>query len=1059
MKRIKFVFCFFSVALTTIAQTSTENYILTRTYTSDSGTSGTYLDQIQYFDGLGRPVQTVQRGITPGTTHYDLATYTEYDNAGRETKQWLPIVSSGGFVNLSSFNQGSSLYNNDSHAYTETHYEASPLNRADWQQGPGSAWIDNKTRTTYDTNVGYEVRCFTVSNYSLDSPKFYDPGSLYKTTVTDEDGNPTTEYKDKLGHVVLKRAYNQPGGNHDTYYVYNDLVQLCFVLPPYAADASGSPDAVDKYGYVYRYDERGNCTYKKLPGCQPINMTYYSNDLLKTSQDGNQLAKNEKLSYVYDGLNRLVTTSLEVNSVPTVLTENYYDNYNFTLSQPNLAFVPMTGYDGQYSSAKGLLTGTRTRILDNSNTYIYSAIYYDYRGLPVQTRSTNHLGGYDIVYNAYDFTGHITKNLKVHSIPGQAAINELYDYGYDHAGRLMTVTYQLNDKTPVVLASNTYDDLGRLVTKQRHGGADNEAFEYNLRNWPTKIKSGAFEENLYYNSNPIYSKPYFNGNISYQTWTYKNNTNAYVFTYDNLNRLTCADYLFNGDYPYCFWEYFYFDKMGNITYIDRGGNGQTNDYLMYWYDGNKVTSIQDDFLSQNQYSIKEYQDKSAYYAPNEMTYDANGNLIKDLDRDIYTIKYNYLNLPEIIQFKNGNQILNSYDASGKKLSCRYYNILLRSEVPLVNNLQPGQILNLEYNMDIIDELGTFYVDNIEYNFNGCDPGVYMLDKVYNSEGYSNRLDISGGPFYQYYHKDHLGNIREVWSPAYTVRSRMGINRFPASVIQYTQYYPSGLPWASNSGDNPALQNKKYNGKEFIEMNNYDTYDYGARGYYPAIGRFTTVDPLAEKYYSITPYAYCAGNPVNMIDPDGKQVLLGGPALNIGMKKVVATIINNSDLQDGYILGSAILSPFTGNEPSSFEITTDELGVFKGVVIQPVSSNDIEAAKSGLLLPIISGSAVNKIEKSIEKVIEGGRAGKTIVKENGVIIKSYGTNDAHKPAHAHVLGGGKDVRVGPNGKPLKGQPELTDKQKKVIDNNRKEIRKEVNAVGKENKKIEELNLRK
>ena len=52
------------------------------------------------------------------------------------------------------------------------------------------------------------------------------------------------------------------------------------------------------------------------------------------------------------------------------------------------------------------------------------------------------------------------------------------------------------------------------------------------------------------------------------------------------------------------------------------------------------------------------------------------------------------------------------------------------------------------------------------------------------------------------------------------------------------------------------------------MNGYDTYDYGARGYYPAMGRFTSVDPLCEKHYNISPYAYCVGNPVNLIDPDG-----------------------------------------------------------------------------------------------------------------------------------------------------------------------------------------------
>lgn len=61
------------------------------------------------------------------------------------------------------------------------------------------------------------------------------------------------------------------------------------------------------------------------------------------------------------------------------------------------------------------------------------------------------------------------------------------------------------------------------------------------------------------------------------------------------------------------------------------------------------------------------------------------------------------------------------------------------------------------------------------------------------------------------------------------------------------------------------------------MHGYDTYDYGFRGYYPAVGRFTTVDPLAEKYYGISPYVYCAGNPIMFIDPDGRQITGGIPS--------------------------------------------------------------------------------------------------------------------------------------------------------------------------------------
>ena len=85
--------------------------------------------------------------------------------------------------------------------------------------------------------------------------------------------------------------------------------------------------------------------------------------------------------------------------------------------------------------------------------------------------------------------------------------------------------------------------------------------------------------------------------------------------------------------------------------------------------------------------------------------------------------------------------------------------------------------------------------------------------------------------------------------------------------QRTQYYPSGLPWAEGEGQ--EVQNKKNNGKEFIEAHGLDEYDTQARMYYPAIMRTTTLDPLAEKYYSISPYAWCGNNPVNRIDPDGR----------------------------------------------------------------------------------------------------------------------------------------------------------------------------------------------
>ena len=222
-------------------------------------------------------------------------------------------------------------------------------------------------------------------------------------------------------------------------------------------------------------------------------------------------------------------------------------------------------------------------------------------------------------------------------------------------------------------------------------------------------------------------------------------------------------------------------------------------------------------------------------------------------------------MPDTIQFGTGNQIINRYAASrwlsgGRKLGTEYFTRVTNLAVPLIT----GQVINQTYSLNVINQNGTAYIDNKEYTTLNGNPALTAINRVHNAEGYTDNLLNPYGPFYYYDRKDHLGNIREVWRAA-------GFP--PAGTVQYTQYYPSGLPWASNSIDNPITQPYKYNGKEFVEMNGYDTYDYGARGYYPAMGRFTSMDPLAEKYYSLSPYAYCADNPINFIDPNGKWIKL------------------------------------------------------------------------------------------------------------------------------------------------------------------------------------------
>ena len=282
------------------------------------------IQTIAYFDGLGRPIQTVQRGITP--SQHDLVTLTEYDGAGREWKQWLPKsnAGNGAFVETNTFKGISQTeYGSDTRPYSEAIIEASPLNRVLGNKGPGQAWANNPTTIAYEANSTTDaVAYFYVNaNNNLTRGANYAQATLYKTVSKDEDGKAVEEYKDKLGQVVLKRSKNG-NENIDTYFVYNDLGQLAYVLPPLAADGlksfainnpiADSHDRLKMYGYLYKYDERGNCKEKRLPGCESIYMVYDRADRLVLSQDGNQREKTTKEWTVtkYDVFGRVIFTGI-----------------------------------------------------------------------------------------------------------------------------------------------------------------------------------------------------------------------------------------------------------------------------------------------------------------------------------------------------------------------------------------------------------------------------------------------------------------------------------------------------------------------------------------------------------------------------------------------------------------------------------------------------------------------------------------------------------------------------------------------------------------------------
>ena len=178
-----------------------------------------------------------------------------------------------------------------------------------------------------------------------------------------------------------------------------------------------------------------------------------------------------------------------------------------------------------------------------------------------------------------------------------------------------------------------------------------------------------------------------------------------------------------------------------------------------------------------------------------------------------------------------------------------------------------------------------------------------MDKYFFDGGYAlaktNEATLADSFSFHYYTADHLGRSAPHKGDAFITKWRKNIreviNEYGA-VEQITNYYPFGTPFAEEAGNtNPDLQNHKYNGKEYDTMHGLNTYDYGARQYNSLLGRWDRIDPLCEKYYSVSPYAYCANNPILLIDPDGcdwyyntNNVLLWNPLVH-----------SQKDLQDGY----------------------------------------------------------------------------------------------------------------------------------------------------------------
>ena len=482
-----------------------------------------------------------------------------------------------------------------------------------------------------------------------------------------------------------------------------------------------------------------------------------------------------------------------------------------------------------------------------------SSFYYDYQGRLIQSHRKEALGGDGHIHQSLTFTGKPSRTRETVALPDGRIDSLVTVRSYDGQERLVSETTSLNGRSQSV--SYGYDETGRM-TGRIYGTEANpstltETLSYNIRDQLTGLSSSVFSMSLRYHEPTLGSVPKYNGSVSEWEWNHGagTETNAWSLSYDGVGRLTDARRFVGGAQTNSFSERsITYDRNSNALTLTRyGENAATpEEILAYSYDGNLLSGISN---------------TGASGGGGQYTHDANGNMthegLSGLD-----IVYNEQNLTRRIS--SGGTTLAEYEylADGTKLRA----------------LDGGGN-------------GYQYRGSLIYAQTAGQTGspVITLDCALTSTGRIVRETSAAGTvsYRPLIHlRDHLGSVRSV------------IDGDTGAVVETNDYYPFGkriqvtAPVSEPVGGSlyavePAVapvapvtsvastsspNRWHFSGKESQSILNVSIplLDFGARMYNPAIARWTAADPLSEKYYGISPYAYCANNAICLVDPTGKD---------------------------------------------------------------------------------------------------------------------------------------------------------------------------------------------
>ena len=838
MKRILLIAAFatlmslWRVSAQDITPAVTENWTVHTVYTGATGNS--LATDITYYNGLGLKEQHIQVGASMSGRsivkpfRYDSALREAYDYVAYETNRSTYDLQTNAMTNLEEYCHNTF---NEYRPFSYTRFEAHPEGRPIRVIAPGYAYYYSQRNPTieYGTNTSSEVRIISSDSAgALVIGGSYAAGTLKKETVKDEDGRTVITFKDKIGNIILER---QEAG--DTYYVYDNYFRLCYVMPPKASSNITSP-ATHSYEsafckvncYSYRYDDRRRVVVKRLPQCGEEYIVYDDCDRVIGRQSATDRENGVWWTSAYDSQGRLYRES-SINSSKT--REEFQNSPETTSGNVYNAYYYYDTYPTSMSDDLGFISVNNvvssSDMVQNTNglmTYKLVRDPYPSTGFPPKFH-------YTAFY--YDYLGRMIQSVEKDP---DGHIHRL-SCNYDFTGN---VTVSVEEMAGVTKKTEcTYDERGRLKVEKTY-------------------VNGTLLSDLRY-SYDIY------GHITQRLENKNGLLNNY--TYDIHGRQTAqtshraGTHIYSDEMKY---NSTYDGAMGvfsgNISAWNWKRHDNSCDTLMFLYDSSnrliKAATL-DNGVATNRFS------------ENNITYDGNGNILT-LNR----YKTNTLE-QSICNSYSGNQLSGcTYDSNGNMTYDSASGLTMEwNHLNLIKKVSDGDGVLVNYTY-LADGTKTRAVDadgeGLEYRgsltFRRSSDGTLTPESIAFSGGRIVAVTGSGGAvsFVANHHvTDHLGSVRAV------------VDGSTGQVVETNDYYAFGGRW-DRSGNLIDQSNRyRYNGKE--EQTTFGTpySDYGARQYSSASGRWLAVDPLAEKYYGISPYAFCNNNPVNFVDPDGMRIVI------------------------------------------------------------------------------------------------------------------------------------------------------------------------------------------